>query len=128
MIGVVFETQARRSRGRANYSDWLLGFDHRGPRLKPGRVLIIFTPQRGWRVTALLQISEKTKTVTRIASMVVEELAKLLKDETDIVVLAFEKLTERLLGRQYFYLQPEYVKPILKEGLPSQQEATHRPR
>jgi len=77
-----------------------------------------------WRVTALTRVLDVTKTATRTASMITEDLAKLVKDEPDLVVLAFAKLTEGLLGRPYFYLQPEYVKPILKAGLASRHPGT----
>ena len=77
-----------------------------------------------WRLTAFMQTLEVTKAATRAASMLTEELAKLLKEEPDLVVAAFAKLTETLVGRSYFYLQPEQVKPILKHGLSSEHEAT----
>ena len=71
-----------------------------------------------------MRVLDVTKTAPRTASMITEELAKLLNDEPDLVVSAFAKLTERLLGRPYFYLQPEYVKPIIKAGLASQRHST----
>jgi hypothetical protein len=77
-----------------------------------------------WRLTAFMQTLDVTKTTTTAASMLTEELAKLLKDEPDLVVSAFAKLTEGLLGRPYFYVQPEYVKRILKHGFSSKREAT----
>jgi hypothetical protein len=77
-----------------------------------------------WRVNALLRTLDVTKSATRTPSMIIEELAKLLKHEPDLVVSAFAMLTDYLVGRPYFYLQPEYVKPILKHGFASENEAT----
>lgn len=77
-----------------------------------------------WRITALIRVLDVTKTAMRTASMITEELAKLLQDEPDLVVSAFAKLTEGLVGQPYFYLQPEYVKPILKTGLASERQST----
>lgn len=77
-----------------------------------------------WRLTALMKTLNVTKTAGRTASMSTEELAKLLNDEPDLVVSAFAKLTEGLLGQPYFFLQPEYVKPILKYGLSSGRDDT----
>ena len=75
-----------------------------------------------WRLNAFMRTLDVTKGTGRTASMLTEDLARLLKEEPDVVVAAFAKLTEGLLGRPYFYLQPEHVKPILKHGLSSKND------
>jgi hypothetical protein len=77
-----------------------------------------------WRLKAFLRTLDVTKLATRIASMITEELAKLMKTEPDLAVECFAKLTEGLVGQPYFYLQPEQVKPILKGGFASNNEDT----
>ncbi len=73
---------------------------------------------------ALSRILDVTKGVNRMASMLVEDLAKLALVEPDLAVECFAKLTQGLIGQPYFYLRPEQVKAILKIGLASKHEKT----
>ena len=76
-----------------------------------------------WRLDAFSRILD-VATSSRLASLEVADLAKLVSSEPDLVVACFAKLTEALMGKGYFYLRPEHVKPILKAGLASKSERT----
>jgi hypothetical protein len=76
-----------------------------------------------WRVEAFSRVLS-VATSSRLASLEVADLAKLVLSEPDLVVTCFAKLTEGLMGKEYFYLRPEHVKPILKTGLSSKNEGT----
>jgi hypothetical protein len=78
-----------------------------------------------WRLEALQRILRVTN-ITEHLSMLVDDLVKMVKSEPDLVATCFRDLTEGLIGKSYFYLQPEHVKPILKAGLASDNpEAVH---
>jgi hypothetical protein len=77
-----------------------------------------------WRLTAFLRTLDVSKAGSRLASMEIADLAKLAAVQPDLVVACFAKLTEGLMGKTYFYLRPEHVKPILKAGLSSKHETT----
>jgi hypothetical protein len=76
-----------------------------------------------WRLEAFSRILD-VATSSRLASLEVGDLAKLVSSEPDLVVACFAKLTDALIGKDYFYLRPEQVKPILKAGLGSENERT----
>jgi hypothetical protein len=76
-----------------------------------------------WRLEAFSRILD-VATSSRFASLEVADLAKLVSSEPDLVVACFAKLTEALMSKEYFYLRPEHVKPILKAGLASKNERT----
>jgi hypothetical protein len=54
-----------------------------------------------------------------MSSVLVEGLNDLLSAHPDLVVECFAKLSERALTENYFYLQSEKAKPILRTGLAS---------
>jgi hypothetical protein len=76
-----------------------------------------------WRLEAFSRILD-VATSSRLASLEVADLAKLVSAEPDLVVACFAKLTQGLTGKTYFYLRSEHVKPILKAGLSSANERT----
>jgi hypothetical protein len=77
-----------------------------------------------WRLRAFLRTLDVSNKGGPLISIDIRELAKLVDAEPDLVLACFAKMTEGLVGRPYFYLRPEEVKPILKRGLASDNERT----
>ncbi len=77
-----------------------------------------------WRLRAFLRALDVAKGSNRMSSMFIEGLSNLLTGFPDLVVECFAKLSARALGENYFYLQPEKAKPILRVGLASKNPKT----
>lgn len=77
-----------------------------------------------WRLRAFLRALDVAKGSNRMSSMFIEGLSNLLTGFPDLVVECFAKLSARALGENYFYLQPEKAKPILRTGLASKNPKT----
>jgi hypothetical protein len=77
-----------------------------------------------WRLNAFHRTLHSTNGQTAHREIVVETLAKLLPEHPALVVQCFAQLTEPAATAEYFYLEADKVKPILKAGLDSSDSTT----
>jgi len=73
----------------------------------------------GWKFEKLLKVLELVKTPGHI-SMLLEELSKHLHDHRKEVLQCFAAITSKTQPDEYFFISDEHAKPILLEGLNSE--------